>query len=166
MTNMTKIVEESKKYQSLQEVEDALRSIQSKKCRFRKQKERKDYSATMTKILQDEQILKEVKNLYIPEKTKVTKFCQEDINLLNYAETIKAIKSIQSKKCNSQFLLDKAEFNEACKIEQMLLSHKNTVKPINDNSVEKSKVQDLIKSLENVKDVDKDLVMRKLQELL
>jgi hypothetical protein len=163
---LAKILEESKKFTSLVEVEKSLRSLQSKKCRFLKQKERKDYSTKLTKILQDIQILVEVKKLYTPEKTKVTKFCQKDIELLNFAETVKAIKSIQSKKCNCQYMTDKTDFVNACEIERMLLEHKKSVLPINANSVEKSKIQDLVKLVEDTNDVDKNLIIQKLSELL
>lgn len=166
MSKMVNIEQEAKKFKSVEEVEKALRSIQTKKCRFRKQKERKDYDNIMTEILRDEQVLKEVKSLFVGEKTTVTNFTQKDVDLLNYAETIKAIKSIQSKKCNSQYLLDKTEYNKAVEIERMLLEHKKVVKPVNDNAIEKSKVNELIKELENHKDLDKETLMKKLQELL
>ena len=166
MTKLTNIVEESKKYNSLEDVEKELRSIQTKKCRFKKQKERKDYEKVMTEILRKEQVLKEVKNLFQRKRTTVTNFCQKDVDLLDYDETIKAIKSIQSKKCNTQYLTDKTEYNSAVEIEKMLLEHKKNVKPVPETAVEKSKVYDLIKSIENLKDVDKDTMIRKLQELL
>lgn len=163
---MTEVYEYSKNFKDLEEVEKALRSIQSKKCRFLKMKERKDYTTSLTKILQEEQLLKEVKNVFSTKKTTVTNFCQDDIKLLNYAETVKAIKSIQSKKCNCQYMSDKTEFDKAVKIEQMLIDHKKEVAPISANCVEKSKIQDLMKMVENVNDVDKNLILQKLEELL
>ena len=45
----------AKMYANVEEVKKALRSIQSKKSRLKKQKGRNDYEEKMTKILQEEQ---------------------------------------------------------------------------------------------------------------
>ena len=164
MKNIEKI---AKKYQTVENITKELRNLQTKKSRLKKQKSRKDYDSEMTKILQNEQLLKEARQYLAPKKTFVTNFTINDIKLLNYDETVKAIKSIQSKKCNSQWLPDTGEFDRACQIEQMLLEHKMEIKPIEDTVVKKSQIKNLMDNLAELdKNVDKDYILKQLKELL
>lgn len=166
MSSLKNIAEEAKKYQDLQEVVKELRSVQSAKTRMKKQKSRKDYESQMTKILQKEQLLKEIRDFLTIPKVTTTRMNLEDIAKLTYEETIKAIKSIQSKKCNSQYDLVKDEYNAACEIEQMLLDHKMVVKPIPDNTVKKSQVNEIIHEIENLENLSKDDMIRMLKNML
>ena len=81
----------AKSLQYVDEVKKAIRSLQSRKSRLKKQKSRKDYDALMTEILQQEQLLKEVRDYFEPKTIPVPKMTQKDIELLNYDETLKAI---------------------------------------------------------------------------
>ena len=141
----------AKGYQNVEEVKKAIRSLQSRKSRLKKQKSREDYDEKMTEILQKEQILKEVRDYFEPKSIPVPKMTKEDIKLLNYDETMKAIKSIQSKKCNVQHLTadinDNEEYKKACQIESWLLEHKENIKPIEDTVIKKSAVNNLIEHL-------------------
>ena len=143
----------AKSYANVEEVKKAIRSLQSRKSRLKKQKRRKDYDEKMTEILQQEQLLKEVRDYFEPKKIPVTKMTQKDIELLNYDETMKAIKSIQSKKCNVQHatenINDNIEYQKACQIERWLLEHKQNIKPIEETVVRKSDINDLIEHLKN-----------------
>ena len=145
------IQEVAKSYESVDEVRKAIRSVQTQKSRMRQQKNRKDYDEKMTEILQKEQILKEVRDYFEPKSIPVPKMTKEDIKLLNYDETMKAIKSIQSKKCNVQHLTadinDNEEYKKACQIESWLLEHKENIKPIEDTVIKKSAVNNLIEHL-------------------
>ena len=141
----------AKSFKDVEEVKRAIRSVQSQKSRLKKQKGRKDYDEKMTEILQQEQILKEVREYFEPKRIPVTQMTQKDIELLNWDETQKAIKSIQSKKCNTQHLTENLEDNEeykkACQIERWLLEHKKNIKPIEDTVVRKSEIHNLINHL-------------------
>jgi len=147
-----------------------LKRIQSIKCRLKKQKVRADYEVEMAKVVAQEQALKEAREYLEPKKTTFTTMSAEDIALLTYDETIRAIKSVQSKKCNSQYLTenieDNAEYQDAIRLEKMLLEHKKLVKPIEDTVVKKSQVNDLIHQLENVDEMSKDEIVERLKELL
>ncbi len=142
----------AKSYGSVEEVKKAIRSLQSRKSRLKKQKGRKDYDEKMTEILQQEQLLKEVRDYFEPKTIPVPEMTQKDIELLNYEETLRAIKSIQSKKCNVQHatenINDNIEYQKACEIERMLLEHKKNVKPIEETVVRKSDINDLIDHLQ------------------
>jgi hypothetical protein len=160
----------AKKFQDVEEVKKELKKIQSIKCRLKKQKSRKNYEQEMTKVIKQEQALKEVRAYFEPKEKFVTEFTLEDIKLLNHDETIKAIKSIQSKKCNTQYLTankeDNAEYQNAVKIEKMLLEHKQEVKPLEETVVAKSSLNDLINNLENLEqEISKDYLLEQLRKL-
>ena len=70
---MLKNVEKvAKQFKDVEEVKRALRSIQSRKSRLKKQKGRSDYEKLMTEILQEEQLLKEVRDYFEPKRIPVT----------------------------------------------------------------------------------------------
>lgn len=148
---MKNIEKFAKRFKDVEEVKKAIRSVQSQKSRLKKQKSRSDYDEKMTEILQQEQILKEVRDYFEPKKTPVPMMTKEDIELLNWDETQKAIKSIQSKKCLTQHLTENLEDNEeykkACQIEKWLLEHKKNIKPIEETVVKKSDINNLINHL-------------------
>jgi len=171
MTKLTKVQEKSAELShDLDKVTLEIKRVQSLKCRLAKQKFKKSYDAEMREVLAEEQLLKEVRMLILPKKAKVTTISEEEISVLNHDETIKAIKSIQSKKCNTQFLTeDKAtnvEYQDACRIEKLLLAHKATVKPITDTVVKKSSINDLINLLETSQtDLDKEYILEQLKNM-
>ena len=161
----------AKSYGSVEEVKKAIRSLQSRKSRLKKQKGRADYEELMTEILQQEQLLKEVREYFEPKRTSVPKMTQKDIELLNYEETLRAIKSIQSKKCLVQHaterIEDNMEYQKACEIEKMLLEHKKNIRPIEETVVRKSDINSLINHLENQEEkISTQYVISLLEELL
>ena len=161
----------AKSYGDVEEVKKAIRSLQSRKSRLKKQKGRADYKELMTEILQQEQLLKEVRDYFEPKRIPVTKMTQKDIELLDYDETLKAIKSIQSKKCNVQHatenIADNVEYQKACQIESWLLEHKKKIKPIEDTVIRKSTINDLIEHLENQEEkISTKYVINLLKEIL
>ena len=161
----------AKSYANVEEVKKAIRSIQSRKSRLKKQKGRADYDEKMTKILQKEQLLKEVRDYFEPKTIPVPKMTPKDIELLDYDETLKAIKSIQSKKCNVQHLTeninDNEEYKKACQIEAWLLEHKANIKPIEETVIRKSDINDLIDHLQNQEaKIETEYVISLLEKLL
>ena len=172
MINMLKNVEKvAKSYANVEEVKKALRSIQSRKSRLKKQKGRADYEELMTEILQQEQLLKEVRDYFEPKTIPVPEMTQKDIELLDYEQTLRAIKSIQSKKCLVQHatenIEDNVEYKKACEIERMLLEHKKKIKPIEETVVRKSDINDLIDHLQNQEEkISTQYVISLLEELL
>ena len=161
----------AKKYKDVEEVKKAIRSIQSRKSRLKKQKKRADYEKLMTELLKEEQLLKEVRDYFQPKKKPVTQMTKADIQLLNYDETLRAIKSIQSKKCLVQHatedLKNNTEYQKACQIESWLLEHKRNIKPIEDTVVKKSDINDLIDHLESLEEkISKEHITNLLKNLL
>lgn len=124
----------------------------------------------MTKTLVYEQSLKEAKMLIEPKHKTTTTFSQEDIDILTYDETIKAIRSIQSKKSLSKWLNDREndndEYRNACAIEKMLLEHKAKVSKASVDEVKKTEISKIIDTLENNDQVSKDLILEYLKKLI
>lgn len=129
-------------------VKRELKRLQSVKCRLKKQKSRADYQTKMTEVVQQEQIMKEVRQLLEPKKVAVPDFTKADVERLNFEDTMKAIKSIQSKKCLSQN--NETEYKKACEVESMLLAHKQEVKPADETSVKKSEIQAILENLKSL----------------
>jgi hypothetical protein len=164
---LKEIQELAQKFSNVEEVKNELKRVQSVKCRLKKQKARKDYEEEMSKVVNYEQALKEVRDYFEPKKTFVTQMTKSDIQELNYEETMKAIKSIQSKKCNSQWQEDEIDYKKACEIEEWLLEHKKEVKPVEDTVVKKSDLVDLIHHLESQEETIKtEYVIELLQKLV
>lgn len=147
-------------------VKKELKRLQSVKCRLKKEKDSADYQSRMEHVLDREQVLKEVRALLDPKEKAVPDFEQADVDRLGYDETMKAIKSIQSKKCLA--LQDNtehgaAELAKAERVEAMLLEHKKTVKPVEDGMVRKSEIQAILEQLQNN---PKSLSKKAIEELL
>ena len=124
----------------------------------------------MTETLKYEQILKEAKNLLNPKEKFVTDYNQDDVNQLDYDETIKAIRSIQSKKTLSKWLTDiegdNDEYRKACEIEQMLVERRNQIKPVDNEFVRKTDVQTIIDTLESSGNLSQEKVVELLKKLV
>lgn len=117
----------------MEQVKKELKRIASIKCRLKKQRGKSTYEQELKEAIEYENLLKEVRTLLSGETKSVPQYTQEDVDALSYEDTIKAIKSIQSKKSLSKWLTeiegDNDEYRNACKVEQMLRIHKETLQP-------------------------------------
>lgn len=147
-----------------------LKKVQSTKCRLKKQKGLKTYQDAMTSILQEEQLLKEARNLLVPKATTVTNYTNEDIKTLDYDQTIKAIRSIQSKKTLSKWLTtvegDNEDYKNAVAIEQMLLEHKSTIQPVDNAYIRKTDLITIIDTIKSSGNLTQDAILTLLQDLI
>lgn len=169
-TNLKEVEKVANELKTVENVNRELKRIASVKCRLKKQKGRADYSDKMTEILRQEQILKEAKNLIDPKEKPVTMYEQADVDQLDYDETIKAIRSIQSKKTLSRWLTttegDNDEFRNAEKIEKMLLERRKIIKPVDDANVRKTEIQTIIDTIESSGDVSQKQILELLKGLV
>lgn len=151
-------------------VKRELKRVASVKCRLLKQKGRPDYEIALEEVLKEEQLLKEVRTYITGSKKTVTAFEKEDVDQLTYDETVKALKSIQSKKSLTRWLTtvegDNDEFRSACRIEEMLKEHIKTVKPIEDNTVRKTDIQNVIDTIETTGDISREKILEMLRDLV
>lgn len=155
----------------LHEVERQLKNLRSRKCILKKKKGLKNYESQMTTILQDIQLLVEVKALLNPREKFVTEYEQEDVDKLDYEETLRAKKTIQSKKFHTRWITDvegdNDEFRNACRIEQMLLEHEKKVKPFdNEMYVRKSDLTTIIDTIESSGELSQERILELLKSLL
>ena len=171
MTKMTEIEKVAEKFNNNMElVAKELKRVQSLKCRLKKQKGKKTYEEEMTEIVKYEQVLKEARQLLNPKKKPVTKYTQEDVDQLDYDETIKAIRSIQSKKTLTKWLTDvegdNDEYKKACEIEQMLIKHREDIKPVDDEYVRKTDIQTIIDTIESSGNLSQERIVEMLRGLI
>jgi hypothetical protein len=170
-TNLKEIEKIAEQFNNdLEAVKKEIKRIQSVKCRLGKQKGRSTYQAEMTEVLRQERVLVEVRNLLDPKEKTVTTFTQEDVDRLDYDETIKAIRSIQSKKTLTKWLTpiegDNDEYREACRIEEMLKAHRDNIKPIEETVVRKTDLVTIIETIESSGDLSQERIVELLRGLL
>lgn len=171
MTNMKEIEKVAEKFgNDLEAVAKELKRVQSLKCRLKKQKGKKTYEEEMTEVVKYEQVLKEVRQLLDPKEKPVTMYTQEDVDQLDYDETIKAIRSIQSKKTLTRWLTDvegdNDEFRKAVEIEKMLIERRNKIKPVDDEYVRKTDVQTIIDTIEESGNLSQERILELLKSLM
>jgi hypothetical protein len=147
-----------------------LKRVQSIKCRLKRQKGKASYQDSMTEVLAYEQVLKEARQLLDPKAKSVTHFTQEDVDLLDYDETIKAVRSIQSKKTLTRWLTDVEgdydEYRSAVAIEAMLVAHRTEVAPVDEGHIRKSDLLTIIETIEESGKVSQAKVLEMLKSLL
>ncbi len=169
-TNLKEIEKKANELKTTENVARELKRVQSLKCRLKKQKGRADYSDKMTEILQQEQLLKEVRQLLNPKKKPITQYEQADVDKLDYDETIKAIRSIQSKKTLSRWLTDvegdNDEFRNAVRIEKMLIERREMIKPVDENNVRKTEIQTIIDTIESSGKISQEKILELLKKLV
>lgn len=154
----------------MEAVKKELKKLQSTKCRLAKQKGRSDYEQAMKEVLAEEQLLKEVRSLLDPKEKHTTEYTQEDVDRLDYDQTVKAIKSIQSKKANSRWLTDvegdNDEYRNAERIEAMLKAHRDSIKPVDEAYIRKTELITIIDTIESSGQVSQERILEMLKELL
>ena len=171
MTNLKEIEKVAANLNNdLDEIAKELKRVQSIKCRLKTQKGKSSYEKDMEEVLKYEQVLKEARNLVEPRKKPVTEFTKEDVEKLDYDETIKAILSIQSKKTRTKWLTteegNNEEYKKACAIEKLLVERREQIKPVDDEHVRKTDVKTIIETLESSGNLSQDQIKELLKKLI
>lgn len=171
MTNLKEIEKITNKFDNnVEKLAKELKRIQSVKCRLKKQKGKSSYQSEMTEVIKYEQVLKEARQLLDPKEKPVTMYEQKDVDQLDYDETIKAIRSIQSKKTLSKWLTtiegDNDEYRKACEIEKMLVERRNQIKPVDNEYVRKTEVQTIIDTIESSGKLSQSKILELLKKLV
>ena len=167
MTDLKKIEAKADELgRDLAVVASEIKRLQSAKCRLKKFKGRSDYEVKMTAILQEEEVLKEVRQLLDPKEKPVTMYTQDDVKVLDYDETVKALKSIQSKKCLTKYDPDNQEgYKRACEIESWLNEHKKSVKPVDTAYIRRTDLQTVIDTIKETGDIKVETIINMLENL-
>ena len=171
MTNLKEVEKIAVKFENnVDLVAKELKRVQSLKCRLKKQKGKKTYEQEMTEVVKYEQVLKEARQLLNPKEKPVTMYTQDDIDQLDYDETVKAIRSIQSKKTLTRWLTDvegdNDEFRRACAIEAMLIERRESTKPVDDEYVRKTDIQTIIDTIESSGKLTQERIVEMLKSLM
>jgi len=148
---------------TIEELNREIKNVQSIKSRLKKKKELKGYNAQMTKVLQKEQLLKEIKSFFTPTKIPTTTYTQEHIDKLTQEETLKALKSIQSKKSNTRYLKDQSEYESAVRIEKMLQTHRDKLNK--KDTLSKIKVEELMETIKGYDEVNKEQLLKMIEDM-
>lgn len=169
-TNLKEVEKKANELKTVEAVAKELKRVQSTKCRLKKQKGKSSYEQEMNEVLREEQLLKEARQLLDPKEKPVTMYGQEDVDSLDYDETIKAIRSIQSKKTLTRWLTtvegDNDEFKNAEKIEKMLIERREKIKPVDENNVRKTEIQTIIDTIESSGKLSQEKVVELLKKLV
>lgn len=152
----------------MNEVKRELKRVASIKSRLKRQQGKSTYEKEMGEVLQYEELLKEVRaHLGDGGSKSVPQYTEEDIKVLSYDETIRAIKSIQSKKSLSKWLTpiegDNDEYRNACRVEELLRAHKETLQPSGGDSVRKNDIRAIV---DMSGELSKDEIVEMLRNLL
>lgn len=170
MTNMKDIEGILEKFPTEEVLAKEIKRVQSLKCRLKKQKGKSTYEKEMIGVVAYEQVLKEARQLLCPKEKYVTMYTQEDVDRLDYDETIKAIRSIQSKKTLTKWLTDvegdNDEYRNACAIEAMLIARRNDIKPVDNDHIRKSDLQTIIDTIEDSGELSKEKIVELLKSLM
>lgn len=171
MTNLKEIEKIATKFDNdCEKIATELKKVQSIKCRLKKQKGKSSYEKEMSETLRYEQVLKEARQLLDPKEKAVTMYEQADVDQLDYDETIKAIRSIQSKKTLTKWLTtvegDNDEYRKACEIEKMLVARRESIKPVDNEYVRKTDVQTIIDTIESSGNLSQEKIVELLKSLV
>lgn len=182
MTNidMTLVIEKAAElHNDLVEVNRALKRVASVKCRLKAAPNHPDFNDNMTRCLQEEQLLKHVKGYLTEPRKTVNDLTAEDIEAMNYDEVCRAIRSIQSKKTHTKWAADcktdedgliipgtNPAYQEACRIEAMLLERKSVLKPVGTTGFSKAALLDLIAELRICSDLDVTTCLDRIESFL
>lgn len=154
----------------LEKVKSELKRLQSIKCRLKKQQGKANFTKEMTRVLQEEELMKCVRSLLDPKEKAVPDFTQEDVDRLDYDQTVKAIKAIQSKKSLTKWSTtvegDNDDYRAACAVEEMLVAHRATVKPVEDSYIRKSDLVTVIETIESSGKLSQERILSLLKGLL
>jgi len=171
MTNLKEIEKVANKFENdVEKLAKELKRIQSVKCRLKKQKGKSSYEKEMTEVVRYEQVLKEARQLLNPKEKPVTQYEQADVDQLDYDETIKAIRSIQSKKTLSKWLTtiegDNDEYRKAVQIEKMLIERRENIKPVDNEYIRKTELQTIIDTIESSGKLSQEKIVELLKSLV
>lgn len=171
MTSLKEVEKISVKFDNdVEKISKELKRIQSVKCRLKKQKGKSSYEKEMTETLRYEQVLKEARQLLEPREKSVTMYEQTDVDELDYDETIKAIRSIQSKKTLTKWLTtvenDNDEYRKACEIEKMLIERRESTKPTDNEHVRKTELQTIVDTIESSGQLSQEKILELLKSLI
>lgn len=149
-------------------VKRELKRIASAKCRLKQNPRKATFNDEMTKTLQEEYLLKAVKDLINGPRKNVNTLTQDEVDKMNPEEVIKAIRAIQSKKYHTRWLNDEEgnndDYREACRIEEMLKRRRESLS--HSSNATKYSVQKLLDVLKTCDDLSTEDCIKRIEAAL
>lgn len=160
-------------------VNKELKRIASVKCRLKKMPGRATFELEMTKVLQEEELLKNVRDYLVGPRKNINNVTEEEIANMDYEEVCKAIRSIQSKKTHTKWAEDCKRDNEgmyipgsgeqyleACRIEALLIERRDELKPADNKRLRKSDLRALLDTMKLASDLTVEECIARLEAFL
>ena len=171
MTDMRAVIETAANLDNnIENVNRELKRLASVKCRLKKMPGRSDFQANMTAVLQQEELLKNVRAYLNGPRKNVNTVTQEDVDRMTLDETMKAIKAIQSKKYHTKWLTnnpgDNDDYREACRIEEMLKKHRDIMAPRVTGHISRNELLDFIGIIRMCDDIDVDTCLDRIEQFV
>lgn len=182
MTNidMTQVIAKAAELNnSIIELNKALKRVASAKTRLNHSPGLPDYNVKMAAVLQEEQLLKNVRAYLTEPRKTVNDLTADDIAVMTYDEVCKAIRAIQTKKTHTKYAddCDKDElglfipgsgamYKEACRIEDMLKERREELNPTGSAKLSKTALRELIATLRICSDLDVATCLDRIEAFL
>ena len=151
-------------------VQKELKRIASVKCRLKKMPGRPSFHDEMTRVLQEEQLLKNVREYINGPRKNVSTLTQEEVDIMTIDDVMKALKAIQSKKTHTKWLTDEPgnndQYREACRIENMLKARRDALQPKNCNVIHKIDLQKMLDTLKGCSDLTAEECISRIEEFM
>lgn len=157
----------SEKYNNdLYLISKEIKRLASIKCRLKSMIGKPETASKLEEVEKEEKLIKTVRDYLKNTPKTVSELTEEDIKALNYEDTVKAIRSIQSKKTHTKWITSckqdsngliipgtSPEYIEACKIETILKNHKKELEP-SYNKVTEKELQEMLENIKKAKTVN------------
>ena len=164
---------------SMTNVNKALKRVASVKCRLNHAPGKATYQADMAACLEEERLLKAVRDYLTEPRKTVNNLTADDIANMDYDEVCKAIRSIQSKKTHTKWADDcekgkdglfipgsGAAYKEACRIEELLKARRDEIQPAGAQRITKAAILEFIATLRETPDLDATDCLNRIEAFL
>lgn len=164
---------------SMVNVNKALKRVASVKCRLNHAPGKATYQADMAACLEEERLLKAVRDYLTEPRKTVNDLTEADIATLDYDDVCKAIRSIQSKKTHTKWADDcekdenglfipgsGAAYKEACRIEELLKARRDELQPEGTQRITKAAILEFVATLRETPDLDATTCLDRIEAFL
>ena len=179
MTTTEIITKSTELNHDLVRVNKELKRIASVKCRLKKMPGRATFELEMARVLQEEELLKNVRDYIAGPRKNINNVTEEEIADMSYEEVCKAIRAIQSKKTHTKWAEDckkdekgmfipgtGEQYLEACRIEEMLAARREELKPSDSKRLRKSDLRALLDTMKLASDLTVEECIARLEAFL
>lgn len=179
MTTNDIIMKATELNNSMVNVNKALKRVASVKCRLNHAPGKVTYQVEMEACLEEERLLKAVREYLTEPRKTVNNLTAEDIATMDYDDVCKAIRSIQSKKTHTKWADDcekdetgmfipgtGAMYQEACRIEELLKTRRDELQPEGTKRITKTALLEFVDTLRDEPDLTVNDCINRIEAFL